>query len=462
MYGFEKRVALGDNDYLDPGESRVVPLVACHGRLEVDDRLSKGRLKTAAAEEAVAEAQKLSPVPGRAYNLVIGLGSEEFWGTNNNGDSFPEHGLLGLPPKDVSMSFFDRYAKRLPKEWGFKTFKKAHVFEEHRNTNPRLAIGGVHDTFWNNRMHRVENLIWLDRGNVKAAKWVKRSDENEPFGTSMACRVPFDRCSICGNLAPTKAQYCGHLRSGSSTYQLRQIRPDGKAVSMINDFPDFFDESCVETPAAPEALNIMKVASEQKEAGAKQAVIKKEAPDLPLDVALDELGGLYQAESSLPPVVLNKLAGFDMPSIIAGFEKLGMALHPSELMHVVFGAQALGHEEGKKADKKALKMPPKAASDIEPIVRRARVSLVGSPDYIKVARVVDLIKPYAPTRSYAEPYLTPRLIRAKAASVDVEPLTPTEEGVLEVYHTVYKAASGMFGIGPRQAQLAWEGITGER
>jgi len=454
----EKIISLGDNDFLGEGEQRAVPLVANNGQLEVDDRLSRPKVKTAAAEEALAETYKVKPRPDRVYLLVIGLGSEEFWGINNNGDSFPENALLGLPPKGLTMGFFDRYARRLPKEWGFKTFLKGHTFEEHRNTHPKFAIGGIENTFWNNRMHRVENLIWIDRS--KGKKWADRADRGETVGTSMACRVPFDRCSLCNNLAPTRAQYCAHLRPGSSSYQLRQIREDGKGVSMINDFPDFFDESCVETPAAPEALSIMKVASEQKEAQVKEADITKDGPDLPLDVNMDDLNGLYQKEREIHPAVLDRLSPLGMPNILRGASILGICFRPSELFHVYFGHGSVPKEAALELDRKALLVTPHELA-VEPISKMGRTTLIGEVDSVKVARAVDLLKPYAAGRSYEEPYLTPRLMKSASVPLVQEPLVGDEHMLLGVYHTIYKAASGQYGYGHQQAKLAHIGRFGD-
>lgn len=454
----EKRITPGDGDYLSEGEDRAVPLISNMGRLEVDDRLSRGKVKTAAAEDAIAEALKIKPHPGRVYILVIGLGAEEFWGTNNNGDSFPENALLGLPPRNLEMAFFDRYRHRLPKEWGYKTFLKGHTFEEHRNSNPRLAIGGIAGTFWNNRMHRVENLIWLDRKNQRAKKWVDRADRGEIVPTSMACRVPFDRCSICGNLAPTKAQYCAHLRPGSVEYQLRQIREDGRSVSMINDFPDFFDESCVETPAAPEALSIMKVASEQKEAKKKQAEIEKQDPDLPLDVALDDLAELYHAEPVISRPILDRLKPLGMQNVTKAAADLGMCLKPSEVFYLYFGDK-IPTKTASDIDRKVLRVEPRE-TDFASIYKVSHMPIFSSIDLVKVARATDLLMPYATSRSYQEPFLTPRLMRKKASVVAPEAISEADEKLVAVYHTIYKAARGEYGYGVKQAKLTWECLSG--
>lgn len=833
----EKRVTLDHDHSLNEGEARVVKLAQTGHGLEVDDRRSQGlhRVKSAAAEEALAACHNVKAVPGRVYALVIGLGSSEFWGVNNNGDSFPENALLGLPPVDVPMSFFDRYAARIKKGWGFKTFLKGHVFEEHRNTDPKLAIGGIQDTFFNNRMHRVENLIWIDRN--KGKKWADRLDKGQTIGTSMACfvagtavtiadgrrlpieeigvgleviaasgaarrvseihrrpysgtgykvstptsaditataehpwlvlpreeavkghrfkdlaeidlskacwiesqnlrvgdfllspavaadatpeyadraiarilgyyaaeghilrnkqgemvgveftthqddafheeiedlcrafgtkntpktvtrsncevarstvvfdrklaglcfllvgsyakekfiserlmawdpelqreflgayingdgfqhdakwqpgavsistsnpqmayqlvemlkrsgvlaninyiehrntdtfkagslecqiyvgkqhanalapysqkvapfevsgkgggqrkmlgttvltpitaleavdlacevynleldakgddqsylveglvthncRVPFDRCSVCGNLAPTRPTYCVHIKPGTSAYSLRQIRDDGTPVSMINDYPHFFDESCVENPAAPEALSIMKVARDQTRAemvvtAPKAARIEKQGPDLPLDVVLDEFQTLYQHEPLLPKPVLDKLRGFSMKEITTGLAKVGMCLRPSEMFYVVFGDDAISPKLAFELDQAVVYMPPvdgwRDSIAQNTTVKFAYYSLFNA------ERVANLVRPFAEKRSYDEPYLTPRRMRAplvKAANLRVN-LDASLAPYLAVYHGIYKKAHGEFGYGARQLQNAYNATYG--
>jgi hypothetical protein len=459
--GHEKRSPIGPDDYLAAGERRATPLVPFRGGLEVDDRLSRGRVKIAACDDAVKAASQVQPQPGRVYALVIGLGSEGHWGTNNNGDAFPEEALLGQAPKGLAMGFFDKFARRIPKEWGYRTFKKAHVFQEHHNSNPKLAIGGVENTFWNDRMHRVENLVWVDRANPKGIKWARRIDENDPtVGTSMACHVPFDRCSICGNLAPTRMQYCGHLRRGHPDYALRQIRPDGRSVSMINDFPDFFDESFVEVPAAPEALLIAKVASQG--GATKQSEMEKHDLDLSVDVAMDDLNGLYARERGLPTSVLDKLAAHGLPAAITAAGMLGMCLRPSEVYHIAFGPDALDPKTAAAVDAKALQLAPEPLPEhlVEKLAASAKLPLAGRPGTITTGYVVDLLRPFAPGRSYQEPYLTPRLMKSASRPVTPQPLTDSERRVLAAYHGMYKLASGFCGYGERQAKLAHLGRYG--
>jgi hypothetical protein len=84
------------------------------------------------------------------------------------------------------------------------------------------------------------------------------------------CRVPWDRCEICENLATSpkgpcnKAAnipspgYCEHAR-----YHLGQIMENGKRAAVHNDDPDFFDQSRVKNEAEilAQTLGFRKAAS---------------------------------------------------------------------------------------------------------------------------------------------------------------------------------------------------------
>lgn len=69
------------------------------------------------------------------------------------------------------------------------------------------------------------------------------------------CRIKRDVCSICGNEAPTRAQYCDHAK-----YQMNEILPDGQKVYVHNPSPDFFDISRVFRPADRTGYTLKKVA----------------------------------------------------------------------------------------------------------------------------------------------------------------------------------------------------------
>jgi len=70
------------------------------------------------------------------------------------------------------------------------------------------------------------------------------------------CRVPFDICSICGNKAPTRKQYCNHA------LDLGGVTRDGRRKFVWNPKAKFFDISMVKRPADRLGFMMRKVAGE--------------------------------------------------------------------------------------------------------------------------------------------------------------------------------------------------------
>lgn len=71
------------------------------------------------------------------------------------------------------------------------------------------------------------------------------------------CKVAFDVCSICGNKARKRSDYCEHILRDK-----RKIYPDGRQPYMINYNPTFFDISIVRRRADKIAYVLEKVASQ--------------------------------------------------------------------------------------------------------------------------------------------------------------------------------------------------------
>jgi len=107
----------------------------------------------------------------KIYALVNALSAGEFYGSNRNGDYFPEEAL---------------------KEY-HKTFEAlGHVYRHHVNKDPEKSMGKVVFSHYNPEMHRVELIIELDK--VKAEDIVTRLDKGDLPAVSMGCRVPWDEC----------------------------------------------------------------------------------------------------------------------------------------------------------------------------------------------------------------------------------------------------------------------------
>ncbi len=200
-------------------------------------RLLQASLVKTASTEIQQFWDSMQPDENSSFLWVIGVSALEYYGCNNNGDAFHEEALKAAHPGFVS---------------------DAHVFLQHVNRDPAKSIGRPVFSWYNEPMHRIELILKIDKQNPASADIVRRIRESEPVFVSMGCKVDYDVCSICGNKAKTRADYCDHLR-----FNMRKILPDGKQVYAINPNPHFFDISIVRKPADPMAFTLDKRASEK-------------------------------------------------------------------------------------------------------------------------------------------------------------------------------------------------------
>jgi len=161
------------------------------------------------------------------------------------------------------------------------------------------------------------------------------------------CRIPWDRCSICGNKARTRSEYCTHIMN-----HLLEIQPDGKQVYMINEDPTFFDISYVLRPADKTAMLLSKVASEGKpscsiilteggENTQKSGDIKKEFETI-LEPAMDDgqregfckyiMPLLKEAEPDIP---IDALKDFPINDILSTLTLCGIICKPHEYNRII-------------------------------------------------------------------------------------------------------------------------------
>jgi hypothetical protein len=89
--------------------------------------------------------------------------------------------------------------------------------------------------------------------------------------TSMGAKVPYDECSICGNQAKQRLQYCNDLR-----FNMLKILPDGRQVVAKNPKPKFVDISSVIVPAEPYSQALRKIASLDCSFDKQSEIIKKD------------------------------------------------------------------------------------------------------------------------------------------------------------------------------------------
>lgn len=206
---------------------------------------------------------KMKPPKGMTGIHLVALGDSEAYPMNRNGDLFP---------MEACKKYYDTFVDH------------GHVFEHHRNKDPKKAIGQIKAAAYNPDMHRIELYIWAD--NEKAHDHLERLEKTGEVSFSMACKVPFDRCSVCGakRKTPGDKNECDHIK-----YSLGKIAEDGTQIGTYNDEPTWFDISFVGRPADRIAWNL-KVASAMPEdltvnSSIKQAEI--EGYVLPDDLAIE-------------------------------------------------------------------------------------------------------------------------------------------------------------------------------
>ncbi|CAL9984756.1 hypothetical protein VPHD69_0270 [Vibrio phage D69] len=310
---------------------------------------SAGLEKSAAANEVLDFTEKMDKKDGKFYLHINAMGAGEYYGSNRNGDYFPEDNLI---------------------QW-HKTFETspAHVFRHHVNKDPSIAIGKVIYSYYNPRMHRVELIAEVDK-ELGRAEYEAISRGEFPM-TSMACNTPYDVCSICNNRAHNRAEYCSHL-----TTQLNQTMPDGRRVMSLNVGPlKFFDISIVIRPADITSSVLQKVASNgdiasvssaeaaelegvtygsEKQASIKKLAVEKAADllkEIPGEVEdmQDSLGSILKSVRDPEDALLDTLKPYHMSDIISTFAALGINPSLKFLIKIIAGKE-IGQREDEIAD----------------------------------------------------------------------------------------------------------------
>lgn len=202
------------------------------------------------------------PTSSGIYVLVNALGAGEYWGSNVNGDLFPEKALIHSPPDWEKILTNPDQAREVGKSWpyGYPTFMGAYPYKHHVNKDPSRAFGRVELSTWNPRMHRVELVVYLDRAlcmQFDALDIIERIENGEFPDVSMGCKVPYDICTICENPSKTRHDYCQHALT-----MMNKILPDGRKVAVRNDYPKFFDISFVFIGADKTAKVMAKLAQQ--------------------------------------------------------------------------------------------------------------------------------------------------------------------------------------------------------
>ena len=197
------------------------------------------------SDELLSKIASLDVKPGEELIHLIALGTTETYGPNRNGDGF-------------SRAACEKY---------HPTFTKhARFYRDHKNTDPKKSYGVVKASALNKEMDRVELIVALNgtkqaadaNGGLVADKELEKLASHKDIPVSMACSVPYDICSYCGNKAETQDAYCmgtdegGRCKAGGLKHNMGKLASvDGKLVQLYadNTKPDFFDISHVFIPA---------------------------------------------------------------------------------------------------------------------------------------------------------------------------------------------------------------------
>jgi hypothetical protein len=174
---------------------------------------------------------------------LIALGASEAYGPNRNGDGFKEA---------TCKKYHDTFVKF------------AKFFRNHKNKPDRgdPSFGIIKSSAYNAPMRRVELLIALNaeksaadrnKGFVADTELEKLAQGND-IAVSMACRVPYDSCSWCGNKAKTRSEYCGQEKCAAggckdNLTRLIKMGDDMHHLHVDNPTPTWFDISRVFRPA---------------------------------------------------------------------------------------------------------------------------------------------------------------------------------------------------------------------
>jgi hypothetical protein len=249
----------------------------------------------------------VKPEKGHSFIHLITTGAGERYGTNSNADFYNGGPMTWNFPKAASGA-----PQSMDLDGGLgqyhNTFMKfAHVYKEHFNSKKGASpMGDVVAECVNPAMHRGELIV-----KVANDQWhdeLEKLANDKSIWFSIGCGVPYDNCSACGNKAPTRKNYCEHMR-----YNKLGMTKEGHQIFVINDKPHFHDISGVAVPADKIAFGLRKVAAEGDPGFSPHSA---EEPHiwLPLSV-LHKIGSAIEIERAK---VLEKLAVIEKKILAEG------------------------------------------------------------------------------------------------------------------------------------------------
>jgi hypothetical protein len=228
------------NKTITPGSylfdtSAVTQIKLSSGGLIGDDL---GTFIKRAGYKMADEVRRIKFASGEVPVHLIAIGATEYYGPNRNGDAFDA---------EVCRHFHPTFVKH------------ARWYRNHQNKDTAKSYGHIKHSAYNEAMHRIELIVALNgtkeaakrNGGLVADEELEKLARGDDIPVSMACKVPFDICSGCGNKARTRAEYCkgtdqgGHCKEGGCSTRLGQVNENGHHLHVKNTIPDFFDLSKV-------------------------------------------------------------------------------------------------------------------------------------------------------------------------------------------------------------------------
>lgn len=293
--------------------------------IKVSSRGIIGHDKQAFVKRAGAEfVEKVSNIKFAADEIpvhLIAIGATEDYGPNRNGDGFSRETCK----KD------------------HHTFEKfARFYRDHANKNPAKSFGLVKASFYNEPMKRIELICALNgskeaadrNGGLEADKELEKLASGKDIPVSMACKIPFDICSSCGNKARTRAEYCdaiengGHCKAGGLKHNMGRVLEDGHILHADNIKCSFFDISHVFRPADRIAYvsgRLEKAASAGLISGAELA----EQLGVTMPFGLDTATATKQAAQQFNALQQLVQAEQECVNNSSGWTQVALAAHPA-------------------------------------------------------------------------------------------------------------------------------------
>jgi hypothetical protein len=240
----------------------------------------RAKLIKLAGEEVVRAFDNVKIAAGEEPLLVLALGEFNNWGANRNGDAFYQ---------DVCRDYHDTFRKH------------AKWFRWHNNKQDSPSYGTVKASAFNEAMQRIDLIVGLNTNKIAAErnggfiadKEMEKLARGEDLPVSMACTIPFDKCSACGNEARHRAEYCTEATCKAGGCQenigkLVKLGNDMHHLHVINYRPRWFDISLVGRPADRTAY-AGKASWFSKDASDKSEVFNPTLMSAPLDLMVLQL-----------------------------------------------------------------------------------------------------------------------------------------------------------------------------